>query len=241
LDIDILELLDSFSRQVDVVAIDSRKLVVKEYGSERGLVKWFIVNLSAIPIGVYPFALNPVNRMEREVGFLRGHTRGFLKPELYVVDYVGKRIVRSYVEGEKLSYHSKPEVFSEFGRSLSELHCSGWALGDTKISNFIYNGKGVYIVDAEQSLKTDSIEHYAWDLVVFLSTLGISCYSNCAINPYFYEERVEGFLKGYLESPCSRVSDAVGAVRNGNTRILLYLLVPFPLNTKAIKLLESHN
>lgn len=235
----ILELLDGFSKQSRILVVDSEKLVLKEYGGEAGLIKWLVVNLSSTPVKMYPFVFNPRSRMEREVSFLRTDTPGFMKPGLRVVDYIGVRIIRDYVEGEEVDSSTSPQVFRVLGRSLGMLHCSGWALGDTKVSNFVSNDGRVYIVDAEQAVETWRKEHFSWDLVVFASTLGISCYSSCVTNQRAYLERIEAFLQGYLENPCAPVREAVYSLTEGDSRLLLFLLVPFPLNMGVSRLLKG--
>ncbi|ACL10969.1 Mn2+-dependent serine/threonine protein kinase [Desulfurococcus amylolyticus 1221n] len=239
MNINILEVLDSLSRQTSVIMVGSKKLVVKEYGREVGLIKWFMVNLSSFSIKMYPFVLNPRNRMEREVAFLKTSTPGFSKPSLYIVDYIGKRIIRGYVEGEKLTYTMPVEVYRLLGELLGRLHCSNWAIGDTKISNFIHSGGEIYIIDAEQAIETRNVEHFIWDLIVLISTLAISCYTNCILNQNTYLDRLQGFIKGYLGSTCIPMETLSNIMLSDDVKILLYLLIPFPLNTATVKTLNN--
>lgn len=236
----IIELLDGFSRQSRLLITGSEKLILKEYNSRVGLVKWFMVNVSSTPIKPYPYTLSSISRMEREVSFFKASTQGFKKPRIHVVDYIGVRVIRDYIEGEKISYESSAEVYEQYGRNLGMLHCSGWALGDTKLSNFVYNSSGVYVIDAEQAIKTNRIEHYAWDIAVFASTFSIGCYSTCILNEEEYTGKIKSFIEGYLETPCSIPGEVVGILKD---RAEILLLIPFPLNfffLKTLKTIQKH-
>ncbi len=234
-----ISLFDTLAKQTRVISIDGRKLVEKHYHGEPGVIKWYIIVPSSYALGVYPFKLKPMDRLESEVAFMRSTDACFFKPELVLVDYVGLRLIREYVNGHVYGFNAPPETHFKVAEEIGKCHELGWALGDTKTTNFVYSEKGIYIVDAEQSIRSAKLEHYAWDLLVYFSTLSIEGYIKAL---YFEKTREEVFgaaIKGYLRGNSSHGVKVIERLTSHPLRYLLYLLIPFPLNYMLHKKLEE--
>lgn len=234
----LVNVLSTLSKQSRLAVINGKMYVVKDYASEIGLLKWYIITLSNIAVRIYPFKLEPAERLEREVSFMRKASKCFHRPELLLVDYGRMRIVREFVKGEVYSYNAPGSTHFELGRSMGLCHESGWVLGDTKISNFVYQGNKVYIVDAEQAINEYSPEYAAWDLLVLASTLFMEGYVK-ALNIDMSGRVVDFILKGYLEGNKDGIN-VLKTLKTSDFKALLYLLVPFPLNYLFAKKAEEY-
>ncbi|MEM1834655.1 MAG: serine/threonine protein kinase, partial [Thermosphaera sp.] len=84
----ILEYLDEFSSQIEIHEVPGKKLVVKKYKKETGILKWLLINASNLTINIYPFVFQPFKRLEREVCFYKEGSKSFKKPVLYLVDFL---------------------------------------------------------------------------------------------------------------------------------------------------------
>ncbi|MEM0249425.1 MAG: serine/threonine protein kinase, partial [Desulfurococcaceae archaeon] len=235
--LNLVNVLDTLSKQSRLVVVDGKMYVVKDYASEIGLLKWYIVTLSNIAMGIYPFKFEPVERLKREVSFMRRAFKCFHRPELLLVDYGRVKIVREFVKGKVYNYNAPCSVHFELGRGMGSCHESGWVLGDTKISNFVYQGDRVYIVDAEQAINEYNPEYAAWDLLVLASTLFMEGYVK-ALNTDMSGRVIEFILKGYLEGNGDGIN-VLKTLRTSDFKALLYLLVPFPLNYLFAKKAEE--
>ena len=148
----IIEYLDYFSKQTQIYKLNGKKLVIKNYKKETGILKWLVINATNLTINIYPFAFQPLKRLERECFFFKEAPKIFSKPKIYLTDFVKLKLVREYVEGVSYSSILDEAEFRKLGNRLCRLHLEGWALGDSKISNFVSRGRGIYIVDAEEAI-----------------------------------------------------------------------------------------
>lgn len=226
----LVNVFDSLSRQTKVIIVNGKTYVAKDYASEVGLLKWYAITLSNIAVRKYPFKLEPVDRMKREVTFMRSPTKCFKKPEVLLVDYGRLRLIREFVKGELYSYNAPCHVHIEIGRSLGQCHDEGWVLGDTKITNFVYSGNEVYIVDAEQATKDYRPEHAAWDLLVLVSTLFMENVVMALKDIEMSARYIDLILNGYLEGNRGSGLDSLKTLLATDFKLLAYLLIPFPLN-----------
>lgn len=236
--ISFLSLLDTLAKQTRIVLVNGRLYVEKTYNVEPGIIKWYLIAASNSAIGVYPFKLKPLERLEREVAFLTSKNTCFEKPSILIVDYVNFKLLREYVRGDTYSFSAPSSVHYALGRELGKCHEKGWALGDTKISNFVYGDGILYVVDAEQAISDGKPEYYAWDLLVLASTLSIDGYAKT----FRLEDRERVFgsiLRGYLDGNSKGLE--VLSVLKDQMKILVYLLVPFPLSHVFYRKIEEHS
>lgn len=222
-----LEFLDTFVKQSRFFIVDNNMYVLKEYASEIGLLKWYIIMVSNFAVGIYPFKLDPKERLIREVEFMSKSTKCFKKPEVLIVDYTKPKIVRSFVKGEVYSYDSPINIHYEIGKCLGFCHEEGWVLGDTKITNFVYNEKGLFIVDAEQAIREYNEKYAAWDILVLISTLSMDGYLKAVKSDY--SRIVDFILRGYIDTH-RESADVIKMLRSNEFKPLILLLIPFPLN-----------
>ena len=158
--------------QVRVVERNGIKVVVKEF-ADLPSMKWAI-SLPFRPL--YPFALKAGERLRRELEFLTSPHEWIRTPKVLGVDFERKVLEREYVEGTPLSELEPRDAAGMLGRILAAIHGEGWVLGDTKPSNFIVYSESedvVYVLDAEQSLRSHNELYMSWDVVAALMFLGI--------------------------------------------------------------------
>jgi tRNA A-37 threonylcarbamoyl transferase component Bud32 len=231
-----VRVLDYFSKQTRLLFINERSYVVKDYASEVGLLKWYLIVTSNLAVRIYPFKLNPVDRLNREVEFMYKADRCFQKPEIFLVDYKRLKLVREFVRGTIYSFNAPPGVHYLIGKNLGECHENGWFLGDTKASNFVVIGDKTYIVDAEQAVNEFNIRYAAWDLLVLISTLSMEGYLRALTNNY--PRILDEVLRGYFEGG-GRLLEVLKILKEGEFKLLSYILIPFPLNIVYAKKLEE--
>lgn len=213
------------------------KLVLKTYGKEAGIVKWFLVSTANTFINLYPFTMNPQVRLMREVSFMRAREISVPRPEIYLVNYVKPSLYREYVEGETIdpSYPQDMEIIAE---TLCSIHQSGYALGDSKYSNFIKSRENViYVIDAEQSTTTLSETHQAWDLFVYMVTSSLKIYGKAVRNNAVYEKTLSSFISRYVE--CLKSTKPVEELLKPSFTALFSTLVPPPLNLLMYKVIRG--
>ncbi len=155
--------------------------------------KWAI----AIPfLPVYPFALTPTERFQRELSFMTKWSGKRAKvPKIYYFDSEKLIIEREMVEGTTLDRMKRRGV-EELFRLIGDVHSTGWALGDTKPTNFIFNEEeeALYIIDGEQALPDAKVEWRIWDFV--LSSL----FSVIMVPPSYIRRNLMELAKIYVES-----------------------------------------
>ncbi len=209
--------MDKLISQTEVIERNGRKLVVKKFTKEIGLIKW--IPPAVIFRATYPFTLLAKERFRREVRFLTSPWVRFKTPKLIEAREEEPTIVREYVEGEILNYKKDSPLLAA---ALAEIHMKGWALGDVKPTNFIVSRGGeLYVIDAEQAVDTGNTSHMSWDLML---TAFFAAYT------YFfdlegYRKVLRGFFKAYLSQggQYSAVEE-VGGFKFGG----LIFLMPLP-------------
>lgn len=186
-------LLDRLISQSEVVDVGGGKVVKKRFVKEVGVIKWLPPTI--LLRGTYPFTLNPKERFSRELDFFTNEVwEGVKVPEVIAADEEVLEIVREYVDGKPLDYRVNADLIA---RTLAEIHCRGRALGDVKPTNFLVTGEGtLYVIDAEQSVRTTDRAHWAWDIAL---TMFFASYANLTDLGGF-RRFVSRFVKSYVAS-----------------------------------------
>jgi len=142
--------------------------VIKSFLSPWSL-KWVI----SIPtIVFYPYSINPRTRLFRELSFFiewRKKNHSLVRtPRVLKVDYTHLTLVREYIEGNSV-HNLGMKCFELLFKALAFIHKEGWTLGDPKPSNFLVDTNNrIFVIDAEQAVKTDNIRYMAWDIALLL-------------------------------------------------------------------------
>ena len=153
-----------FYAQTRLLKVDDRSIVIKCYSSSTSF-KWYLISPA---FRRYPYTSDPMERMNREINFLTYNWDSNIKvPKIIDFDFDTLCIYREFVNGEDI--HSTLH-FYELGKALRHIHDKKFALGDTKIENFLFN-KGINVIDAEQSIETKNISYFAWDLLVLIFSM----------------------------------------------------------------------
>jgi len=226
----ILGYLDDFSKQTQIYEFNGVKLVVKNYRKETGILKWLLINATNLTINIYPFTFQPIKRLEREAFFFRAAPEVLNKPRVYVTDFLKIRLIREYIDGNSFINLNSEEAYQDLGNHVGMLHREGWALGDSKISNFIYSVEGIYIVDAEQAIPSTDNRHYAWDLIVLASTMVLFNIESVVQRKNDLEKIMDSFIKGYVEGCNTVVKEVARVLEKPSFKALAYLLVPHPFS-----------
>ncbi|MEM4717302.1 MAG: hypothetical protein QXE81_00895 [Desulfurococcaceae archaeon] len=224
-----VELVDSISKQTRVIIVGKDIFIVKNYASEIGLMKWYIIALSNLTIKVYPFTQDPLERMDREAKFYKAHVKCIMKPEFYIVDYTNLKLIRNFIKGRTYSYTAPLGVHYEIGKCLGKCHEEGWVFGDTKVTNFVFSDTGVYIIDAEQAIEKYDSRYAAWDILVLISTLSTTGYFKALLDEHGFYRVISEILNGYKEGN-RRFWEVFANFRISEFKLLTYFLVPFPYN-----------
>lgn len=221
-------LLDRLISQSEVVETAEGRYVIKSFWSEKSSIKWFPVTALLSPI--YPFAFNPRERLRRELDFFNARWSSFKTPRILEIDEENCRVVREYVDGRQLDIRVDAR---KLGLAIGEVHERGWALGDTKPTNFLVGGDGtLYVIDAEQAVKGAEKHHAAWDiyLIVFIAS-----YMHIgSLN--MFEEFIKEFISGHSEA-CKR-SGIYEELSSTKFEGLLILLPPSHLY-KLVRITEE--
>jgi len=217
--------------QTSPVIVDGVKLVFKNYAREPGVLKWFLVKTADIVARVYPYTLDPATRMKREVEFFEHEACPVPRPRIFAKDWIKLVLVREFVEGK----HADPRDPCDYrvvGEALAKLHSAGFALGDSKLYNFVITPSGsIYVIDGEQAIETWNKGYMYWDLLVFAVTatyalIEASTRRALQVAENAYRELLESYL-------------AVGGVfaervlmerEKINYKILAHVLLPIPYN-----------
>jgi len=213
-------LIDRLISQSEIVIIDGKKYVRKRYLKEVGIIKW-------IPPTIlfrvsYPFTLSPKERFKRELSFLTYGWQGFVRtPKPISIDEDKLEILREYVEGDVVNYLRDSEPL---GRALAMIHGEGWALGDVKPTNFLVDKDSmhVYVIDAEQSVRTNDLTHKAWDIALSVFFASYAYLSNLTA----YESFLQDFLREYTHGWEGGVAvlKELSSMRFGG----IFLIMPLP-------------
>ncbi len=235
----LIDFIDDVIKQVEVVEVGGRKLVLKKYSSEPGLVKWFVVKSLSLPLQIYPYTMNSRERMSREIEFFSTKPGGVCTPEIVDVDWDQLTMLREYVDGEHLIPSISVDKVSCIAETLYKIHSSNYCLGDSKYSNFLLVNSGrVYIIDAEQSVKCSLDYMKAWDTVVFLTTI---VYALGPVKAILETEEITSFMKSFIEKYIDY--GGVDYVReigdNMKLKTLVQVLLPPPYSIKLIQLVKE--
>lgn len=236
---DLLELVNSFLSQIRVVEVDDRKFVVKRYSKESGIIKWLLIKAGCNLSKSYLYAMDPLERMERETSFMEKLHDQICTPRIVLKDWADLLVVREYIQGEPC----KPDDASELksvASLLARVHDLGYALGDTKFHNFVVASGKCCIVDAEQSIETSDEGYMYWDIFVFVTVLAYY-----AINRYLtraassFKSTAKYFLERYVEARGREGLDLLRNYDKLNYRTVAYLLLPIPYSAYYLKIVEE--
>jgi tRNA A-37 threonylcarbamoyl transferase component Bud32/predicted nucleotidyltransferase len=177
--------------------IRTQKAVVKRFKNIVAF-KWALLNIWAIP--TKRFEQNPDARMAYEyTALLKFRELGFNTPRVLLVYLSDRVLVTEFLEGKNLgeiiaAYLSGEsedlEPVKLYGKTLAELHCRGYTVGDTKPSNTLYSGSKLYLTDLEQATEGGDP---SWDVAEFI-------YYAIKLTPASQRIRsfIEAFKEGYL-------------------------------------------
>ncbi|MEM4541763.1 MAG: hypothetical protein QW159_01245 [Desulfurococcaceae archaeon] len=235
----LLLFMDNVAKQSRLIMIGNKVYIEKTYSAEPGIIKWYLVSVSNLAVGVYPFKLKPHERLENEVEFMRSKNTCFNKPEVVLVDYINLKLIREFVKGKVYNLQAPPLIHYLIAREIGKCHERGWAFGDSKITNFLYEGENLYVVDAEQATSSGKVEYYAWDLLVLVSTLLIDGYIKALFSEADREKAFENIIRGYLEGNSNGL-EVLKLLKTTQFKTLLYLLIPFPLSYMFYRKIEEH-
>ncbi|MCY0859434.1 MAG: serine/threonine protein kinase [Sulfolobaceae archaeon] len=162
----ITKILNAIYSQSEVIVDESKKYVIKRYLTNSS-IKWYL--LTPFFMFNYPYVADPFKRMSREIDFLTYNWKDKIRvPKLIDYDTSDLWIIREYIEGR---FPENPKDFRLLGRTLKNIHNENFCLGDTKYENFVISGQEVYVIDAEQAIRSDNKKFRSWDLLVlFLFT-----------------------------------------------------------------------
>ncbi|MCX8185138.1 MAG: hypothetical protein RMI56_03640 [Sulfolobales archaeon] len=194
-----IENLDFLITQSEIREIGGKKLVIKKFTSEIGLLKW--LPPAILLRASYPFTITPRERFKREVGFMEFKDWSELRvPKILSVDESELVITREYIEGKIVRCDKLADV-RILGRVLAEVHNRGFSMGDVKPSNFLISGSVPYVIDAEQSTQFRE-DMGSWDLAVAAFFISLASY----IDTEKFRKLFNEFSNSYLEAGGSRES-----------------------------------
>lgn len=237
-----LHSIDKFFGQIEVVKVGNRLFVRKKYTKELGIIKWFIIKSLSIPVKTFPFAFSPRERMRREIGFFDAMKAIVNTPKIIEVNWDELYTVREYIEGELPIVNSPHNLWEDIGQTLARVHNTGFALGDSKITNFIKSStRGIYIIDGEQAIETENSIHRVWDLIVLVTTC-IHTHILTAMSTFTWGEKkvfnnIKVMLRAYSDSGCHKILEIIR--EDSRAKILVHMLVPFPYNLRFLRIVRS--
>ncbi|BAB66448.1 hypothetical protein [Sulfurisphaera tokodaii] len=175
-----------FYIQTRLIDVDNRKIVVKCYSSSSSF-KWYLISPA---FRGFPYTSNPLERMNREINFFTYNWGDELKvPKVIDFDEETICMYREFIDGEEIS---DLEQFEELGRAINLIHKRNFALGDTKLENFLYNKK-VYVIDAEQAIQTSNTSYFSWDLLVLAFSMSYKFLKDPQLFYLNYIKILEGY------------------------------------------------
>ena len=160
--VDKVVIIDKVISQAEIFEVSGRRYVRKRYDKEIGIFKWLPPSLMLKDL--YPFTLNPKERLLRELNFFSNKWSKFYVPKIVSYDLSKLELVREYVDGSALTFRYSHEA-EALGIVLGEIHSKNYALGDLKPTNFIIKDSKIYIIDAEQAITNASLNIKCWDIV----------------------------------------------------------------------------
>ncbi|MEM4485640.1 MAG: hypothetical protein QW116_00170 [Zestosphaera sp.] len=212
--LNLIAMLDRLISQSKVVESGESKYVVKSFTGEKSSLKWLPVSALLSPI--YPFAYNPKERLERELRFFSTRWESFRTPRIIEVDEENYTVKREYIYGRPLDMKLDAR---KLGLAVGEVHKKGWALGDTKPTNFLVGDDDVpCIIDAEQAIPDAEKHHIAWDLYLIFLTSSYVFVSSTRM----FDEFIREFISSHgRECRCAEVYSELISARFGGLLILL--------------------
>lgn len=229
--------IEKLLSQAEPISVGGRKIVVKRYTSEAGILKWYIAAAVSVGGKIYPFATDPHERMAREVALFRSGVEGIKFPQVILVNYILREVYREYVEGRLPDPASCSDI-SRIAMALSRLHSANWSLGDSKYTNFLITERGLYIIDGEQATSAFDPAKGAWDLLTFLSTISISGYSTFVMDYKLYNDILDCAINAYAENEAKAMGGAIDKLTAIHYKALVAALIPFPLSVILLNKLK---
>jgi len=236
----LLGIINEMLSQSTVLEVHGKRFIVKNYNSEQGIIKWFLIKAAGFTTKVYPYTMNPRERMVREISFFEYINKIINTPRIYIKDWIGKIVVREYIEGETFDPASSLDEYYEIGGILARIHLENYVLGDSKYYNFLKSNNKYYIVDGEQAIKSNDQSYMYWDLFVFSTTVIyglIDRYWNKALE--HVNNVLKSFFNGYIDVDQKHGYRVLQQYSRFNYRALAYMLLPIPYNMQYIKIIES--
>lgn len=231
-----MDYIDKGFAQVSLEEVSNVKIVVKSYSVEKSYAKWLLIKTLNLPAKLYPFVMNPYERIKREIFFTEMNIELGIVPRIILIDWIGKKIVKEYIDGSTIDLND-PSSFETIADIISKIHNNEFALGDSKYSNFLRKDSRLILVDAEQAIETENPNYMFWDLIVFLSTsLTRLIYGYSRFRGL--ENTIEIFLNKYFEES-SKAIEVLESVRNAKYRLATYTLIPYPFNIKFISIIKE--
>ncbi len=216
--LDKVVIIDKVISQVEIMEVSGSKYVRKRYDKEVGIFKWLPPSLMLKEL--YPFTLNPKERLLREVAFFSSKWDVFNVPKVIRYDIEKLELIREYVDGKVISLRCYDEA-ELLGKAMAEIHSKDYALGDVKPTNFIIRNARLYVIDAEQSVSKATLNMKCWDLVCLAL---IASYMNFFTINIFKNYMIK-FLKNYVT--CSKCVEVLKHVYERYFNPLA-LLIPLP-------------
>jgi len=177
----------------------AKSVVVKNYADVRAL-KWALLGIWASTAKKFSASAN--SRLEREYGMtLRLNSMGILVPRVLAVAPAERILVKEFIRGPTLAsvinsfLKGAPgglESVSAYGEVIARLHTAGVALGDSKPSNVVVAGEGLYLTDLEQAYPGGD---QSWDIAEFLYYT-----AKLSIREDAMKRVAEAFLESYARS-----------------------------------------
>ncbi len=193
---------------------DSERIVKKYNGLNSG--KWMFSPLLWL---FYPFAISSKSRLERELDFLDSDN-DIKKPKIYDYSLKNREITREYINGTVKPYDGR-----KIGKVLYDVHKNGYSLGDSKLDNFICDKNNAYIIDSEQSIKTERRRYVYWDVSLLLLSAAYYNYSEI--------KNFKSFISDFSENYAYWQEYKHNAIKGFHS--MLFLLMP----TQHIKALKE--
>ncbi|BBG23922.1 hypothetical protein [Sulfuracidifex tepidarius] len=166
---------------------DGRKIVSKCYSSVFG-IKWFLISRMFY---TFPYASQPLERMGREIEFFTFRWKDIGVPKIIDMDYDRVCLFREFIDGKEVDKDRKS--FELIGNALRKIHEAGFVMGDTKLSNFMIKEDKVFVIDAEQAIRSSSKDYIAWDILVFFLFSSFAFVNEVKD----YRDCIRSFVTGY--------------------------------------------
>jgi tRNA A-37 threonylcarbamoyl transferase component Bud32 len=212
------------------------KIVAKKF-KDFWSFKWVVANLMTVT--AKQFEARPLQRLAREYkGSVCLKEAGALTPRIVLVAPDESVIVKEYIVGENLEPLTRQAMrgdrnasnkVRQFAEVLGRIHSMGYALGDSKPSNFLVNAQGINIVDLEQS---EEGGEQPWDIVEYLYYSAIT-----AESPEAVVHLVRVFKSGY--SKTGPISNLIAATAS-KYALPFQILVQPPVAIAIRKELEAY-